>query len=137
MKLFLLLSVFCLMFFGVFALPKTNYQVVKIDDTNGLPDKNVNDFIFDKFGFLWVTTDGSIVRYAYKNSLIFNHHTNPKINSDNFRDLLLIDSTIWTFSGGDLYGIDIVDMDLQQKSLDRKYGSITSFILCPDAVSLI
>jgi len=137
MKIFLLLSVFCLMFFGVFALPKTNYQVVKIDDTNGLPDKNVNDFIFDKFGFLWVTTDGNIVRYAYKNSVIFNHHTNPKINSDIFRDLLLIDSTIWTFSGGDLYGIDIVDMDLQQKSLDRKYGSITSFILCPDAVSLM
>ncbi len=137
MKNFLLLFVMCLMIFGLFALPKANYQVAKIDDTNGLPDKNVNDFIFDKFGFLWVTTDGNIVRYANKNSVIFNHHTNPKINSDNFRELLLIDSSIWTFSGRDLYGIDIVNMDLEQKSLDRKYGSITSFILCPDAVSLM
>ena len=120
MKKFLLLFVMCLMIFAVFALPKANYQVAKIDDTNGLPDKNVNDFIFDKFGFLWVTTDGNIVRYANKNSVIFNHHTNPKINSDNFRELLLIDSSIWTFSGRDLYGIDIVNMDLEQKSLDRK-----------------
>ena len=137
MKKLLLLLVMCLMIFGVSALPKNRYQVSIIDDANGLPDKNVSDFVFDQFGFLWVTTEGNIVRYAYKNSVIFNHHTNPKINSDNFRDLLLIDSTVWTFSGGDLYGIDIVSMDLQQKSLDRKYGLITSFILCPDAVSMM
>ena len=128
MKRLLLLLVMCLMIFGVSALPKNRYQVSIIDDANGLPDKNISDFVFDQFGFLWLTTEGNIVRYAYKNSVILNHHTNPQINSDNFRDLLLIDSTIWTFSAGDLYGIDIVSMDLKKKSLDRKYGNITSFV---------
>ena len=137
MKKLLLLLVMCLMIFGVCALPKNRYQASIIDDANGLPDKNISDFVFDKFGFLWVTTEGNIVRYAYKNSVIFNHRTNPKINSDNFRDLLLIDSTLWTFSAGDLYGIDIVSMDLKKKSLDRKYGNITSFVHCPDGLSLM
>ena len=137
MKRLLLLLVMCLMIFGVSALPKNRYQVSIIDDANGLPDKNISDFVFDQFGFLWLTTEGNIVRYAYKNSVILNHHTNPQINSDNFRDLLLIDSTIWTFSAGDLYGIDIVSMDLKKKSLDRKYGNITSFVQCPDEISMM
>ncbi|MGD1317755.1 sensor histidine kinase [Chryseobacterium sp. 2R14A] len=51
----------------------------------GLPQNSITDIAKDKFGFIWLATNGGIVRYDGANFLLYN---NFKINNLSFADFL-------------------------------------------------
>lgn len=51
----------------------------------GLPQNSIKDIIKDKDGFIWLSTDGGILRYDGANFLLYNDF---KINNFSFKDFL-------------------------------------------------
>lgn len=51
----------------------------------GLPQNSIKDIIKDKYGFIWLSTDGGILRYDGTSFLLFNDF---KIGSLSFKDFL-------------------------------------------------
>lgn len=51
----------------------------------GLPQNSIKDITKDKYGFIWLSTDGGVIRYDGKNFLIYN---NLKIRTLNFKEFL-------------------------------------------------
>ncbi|SDR03638.1 Signal transduction histidine kinase [Chryseobacterium soldanellicola] len=51
----------------------------------GLPQNSIKDIIKDQYGFIWLSTDGGIVRYDGKSFLLHNEF---KISSLSFKDFL-------------------------------------------------
>lgn len=51
---------------------------------NGLPQNGVKDIIKDRYGFLWLSTDGGIVRYDGKNLIPFNNINTKNLSFENF-----------------------------------------------------
>jgi signal transduction histidine kinase len=52
----------------------------------GLPQNSVKDIAKDKYGFIWLSTDGGIVRFDGVNFILYN---NFKISSSSFNDFLV------------------------------------------------
>lgn len=74
----LLLS-FCLCHFLLFF--GQQYSSFWYNTDNGLPQNSIKDIIKDKYGFIWLSTDGGIVRYDGKNFLTYK---NLKLSNFNF-----------------------------------------------------
>lgn len=54
--------------------------------TEGLPQNSIKDIAKDKFGFIWLATDGGIVRFDGANFILYNDF---KISSLSFNDFLI------------------------------------------------
>ena len=54
--------------------------------SEGLPQNSVKDIAKDKFGFIWLSTDGGIVRFDGANFILYN---NFKISNLSFNDFLI------------------------------------------------
>lgn len=50
----------------------------------GLPQNGVKDIIKDKYGFIWLATDGDLVRYDGRQFLLFNNFKIKNLNFGNF-----------------------------------------------------
>lgn len=56
---------------------------------DGLPQNSIKDITKDKYGFIWLSTDGGIVRYDGNSFLTYN---NLKTKTSNFKDFLNLDN---------------------------------------------
>ena len=74
--LFLLLIIFVNK--PIQSFSQNNYFIQHFDSENGLPTNGVRQFALDsQTQFLWIATEGGLVRYDGSNFKTFNHKTNP------------------------------------------------------------
>ncbi len=60
------------------SLSQNNYYLQHFDSENGLPNNGVRQFALDTLTqFLWIATEGGLVRYDGNNFKTFNHKTYP------------------------------------------------------------
>jgi signal transduction histidine kinase len=95
----------------------------------GLPQNSIKDIIKDKYGFIWLSTDGGILRYDGKSFLLFNDF---KIGSLSFKDFLGYgkDGEIICFNNGEKEGILISNRTvkvLPDPKLARTYSLTEKF----------
>ncbi|MDQ1162672.1 AraC family chitin signaling transcriptional activator [Chryseobacterium sp. SORGH_AS 447] len=72
-----------LLLFSLFS-PAQNFTSDFYSMDNGLPQNGIKDIIKDRYGFLWLSTDGGIVRYDGKNFIAFNHINTKNLVFENF-----------------------------------------------------
>lgn len=51
---------------------------------NGLPQNSIRSMLLDDNRFLWMTTEGGLVRFDGQNFKVYNHYTEPSILNDRF-----------------------------------------------------
>ena len=69
-------------------LSQNNYFIQHFDSENGLPTNGVRHFAIDSTTqFLWIATEGGLVRYDGNNFKIFNHKTAPSTLTERLLDL--------------------------------------------------
>ena len=70
------------------SLSQNNYFIQHFDSENGLPANGVRHFAIDSITqFLWIATEGGLVRYDGSNFKIFNHKTSPSTLTERLIDL--------------------------------------------------
>ncbi|ANF49109.1 hypothetical protein A0O34_00415 [Chryseobacterium glaciei] len=109
MKLYYVIAVF----FSLF-IQAQNYTSQWYNMDNGLPQNSIKDIVKDKYGFIWLATDGGIMRYDGKNFLL----DSTKISSLSFFDFE-------TFGKDDFFSIN----DLKREGVvisERKIKVFTS-----------
>lgn len=53
------------------------YSVINYNSDNGLPQNSINDMVFDRNGFLWLSTEMGVVRFDGKNFREYNTENTP------------------------------------------------------------
>ena len=67
---------------------------------NGLPQNTVRQVVIDKKGFLWLATQGGIVRFDGSHFKIYNRDNTPLLTSNRIHDIgLLRDSSVYFIDG--------------------------------------
>ena len=75
--IFILLSVI-LINNPLLSISQNNYYIQHFDSENGLPSNGVRQFALDTLSrFLWIATEGGLVRYDGSNFTTFNYKTIP------------------------------------------------------------
>lgn len=80
MKLACIILIFFTLFFSA-----QDYTSQWYGMDQGLPQNSIKDITKDKYGFIWLSTDGGVLRYDGKNFLIYN---NLKTKTLNFKEFL-------------------------------------------------
>jgi len=65
----------------------SRFIIRQYTSAEGLPQNSVKSIALDSSSFVWLTTEGGLVRYDGRNFLTFNHSTMPEINGDRFQSL--------------------------------------------------
>jgi signal transduction histidine kinase len=66
---------------------ENKYITRQFTSAEGLPQNSVKSIAIDSSSFVWLTTEGGLVRYDGRNFLTFNHSTMPEITGDRFQSL--------------------------------------------------
>ena len=80
-----------------------HYKFIRLDIDNGLSDNQVNSFLKDKSGFMWIGTNGGLNRFDGQTFKSFKYApTNPNSIQNNFINKLFEDNNgdIWIGSRG-------------------------------------
>ncbi|MFN5422175.1 MAG: two-component regulator propeller domain-containing protein [bacterium] len=131
---------FLIVFFAtLYAGAQTDYrfQQFVIDQKNGLPSNNVNAIAFDDLGFLWVSTDAGLTRYAGDSSIHFTVNSHPVLESNIFSSLLAKDSVIWASNSGELYKVNTHDLSLVPMGVRGRFGRIGGMISYDDSTLVL
>src|SRR6187401_217668 len=62
-----------------------DFSVFQYTSKNGLPQNSVKSMIMDDNGFLWMTTEGGLVRFDGVNFKVFNHANTAIMKTDRLR----------------------------------------------------
>ncbi|MEO8147321.1 MAG: ATP-binding protein [Bacteroidia bacterium] len=83
------------------------FSVFQYTSKNGLPQNSVKSLILDDNGFLWMTTEGGLVRFDGRNFKTFDRANSPFIITDRLTDIFKNPSNeYFTFDGrGNAYKI--------------------------------
>ena len=74
----------------------SDFNVTHYTSDNGLPQNSVRQVVIDKKGFLWLGTQGGIVRFDGNHFKIYNRDNTPSLTSNRIRDIgLLSDSSVY------------------------------------------
>lgn len=73
---------------SVHAQIKEEYHVIQYTSRNGLPQNSVKSMFMDKNRFLWMTTEGGLVRFDGYDFDIFNTSNIKGLTNDRFRYLI-------------------------------------------------
>jgi len=95
----------------------------------GLPQNSIKDIIKDKYGFIWLSTDGGILRYDGTGFLLYNDF---KIGSLSFKDFLEYGNNegIVCFNNGEKEGVLISNRTvkvLPEEKISRTYSLTKKF----------
>jgi signal transduction histidine kinase len=61
-----------------------NYFIKQFTSRKGLPQNSIRAMVMDQDKFLWLATEGGLVRFDGRHFRLFSHHSNPEINSNRF-----------------------------------------------------
>ena len=113
------------------------FQQFVIDQKNGLPSNNVNAIAYDDLGFLWVSTDAGLTRYAGDSSIHFTVNSHPVLESNFFSSLLAKDSAIWASNSGELYKVNTHDLSFLPMGVRGRFGRIGGMISYDDSTLVL
>ncbi|HMT28038.1 MAG TPA: triple tyrosine motif-containing protein, partial [Bacteroidia bacterium] len=65
-----------------------NFTIKHYSSKNGLPQNSIRSMLMDDNRYLWMTTEGGIVRFDGQFFKIFNHYNTPEILNDRFSSVL-------------------------------------------------
>ncbi|MBL7713152.1 MAG: hypothetical protein JNL13_11825 [Chitinophagaceae bacterium] len=90
---------FCLLFSCLFFIKAataqhtddtTTFTVNHYTDEDGLPQNSIKDIFQDEYGFIWMTTEGGVVRFDGRNFRVFDKSTLSCIRSNRFNIIVRI-----------------------------------------------
>lgn len=83
------------------------WQVRRFTANDGLPQNTVRSLAFDERGYLWMTTEGGLVRYEGQNFMTISRSSGPLVVEDRMRHLLRsADGALYVNDGANsLYGL--------------------------------
>lgn len=127
-----MLKVHCaLLLFTLFLLPafaQRSYYIDHYTSQNGLPQNSITSMEFDKTGYLWLSTEGGIVRFDGTTLQIMDILSNPELRMDRGNKILktlagdvFVQSSVaglLSFEGG----------KMRQLKDDNKWGEISAWI---------
>lgn len=64
---------------------QSSYSINWFTDSDGLPQNSIKDIFFDKYGFVWLSTENGIVRYDGLKFKLFNDENILGINANRIR----------------------------------------------------
>ena len=111
-------ATFCLFLvsFFSFAEPRIQNPVFQTLSTkNGLPQDVVNDIVIDKEGFVWIATDGGIVRWDGVQTTIIDNSDSLFSNSSISKLTVHEDSALYV----SVYGRGIFKVDLDTRAISQ------------------
>ncbi|MFN6114923.1 MAG: two-component regulator propeller domain-containing protein, partial [Flavobacteriales bacterium] len=71
------------------ATAQQGWSVQQFTAENGLPQNSVASLAFDSSGYLWITTEGGLVRYDGRSMRVFSTRTDTVLRDDRMRYLLM------------------------------------------------
>lgn len=71
------------------ATAQQGWSVEQFTAENGLPQNSVGSLAFDSSGYLWITTEGGLVRYDGRSMRVFSTRTDTVLRDDRMRYLLM------------------------------------------------
>jgi ligand-binding sensor domain-containing protein/signal transduction histidine kinase len=83
-RLLLVSGLYCVAAHGTApqAQPTRNFGQQSWSTENGLPQNSVHQILQTKDGYLWIATEGGVVRFNGTSFKVFNHETDPAFTSD-------------------------------------------------------
>src|SRR5690349_21528413 len=87
-RLFCFIFLFSLHSLFVNAQASDGYTVKRFTSKNGLPQNSILSMVMDKNRYLWITTEGGLVRFDGQQFRVYNHFNNPEIINDRFRNII-------------------------------------------------
>lgn len=118
-----LLFYFCISY--TFGQSINSYQTVKIDAGNSFIRNDIKDGVKDSKGFLWIATSNGIIRYAGKESVVFNTINTPIITNPVFDRLIIVGSTLYATAAGEIFSIDIHTLKISSLGFNNEFGAIS------------
>ena len=73
--------------FGQLPAP-IEYSVKRYSSKNGLPQNSIKSMVMDDSRYLWMSTEGGLVRFDGQHFITYNHHNHPGIGNDRFMSIL-------------------------------------------------
>ncbi len=70
-----------------------SYHINNYTSKQGLPQNSVRSLVFDTRGFLWMATEGGIVRFDGQNFRVINTNDHPPIKNQRFSHALALNDT--------------------------------------------
>lgn len=64
------------------------YTIYRFTSHNGLPQNSIKSIVMDDLRFIWMTTEGGLVRYDGQKFNVYNKNNHPDIGNDRFRWIL-------------------------------------------------
>src|SRR5215204_1724402 len=68
------------------ASAQDSYLIRHFTSAEGLPQNSVKSIAIDSASFIWLTTEGGLVRYDGRDFKVYNHTSTPEINGDRFQE---------------------------------------------------
>jgi ligand-binding sensor domain-containing protein len=111
-------ATFCLLLVSVlsFAEPRLQNPVFQpLSTKNGLPQDVVNDIVIDKEGFVWIATDGGVVRWDGVQTTIIDNSDSLFSNSSIWKLTVQEDKALFV----SVYGRGIYRVDLETQAISQ------------------
>ena len=111
-------ATFCLLLvsFLSFAEPRIQNPVFQpLSTKNGLPQDVVNDIVIDKEGFVWIATDGGVVRWDGVQTTIIDNSDSLFSNSSIWKLTVQKDKALFV----SVYGRGIYRVDLETQAISQ------------------
>lgn len=85
----ILILLFCIAYSAIGQTPAaTEYTVKRFSSKNGLPQNSIKSMVMDESRYLWMSTEGGLVRFDGQHFITYNHHNHPGIGNDRFMSIL-------------------------------------------------
>src|SRR5688572_11032096 len=139
LKAFFISSILIMMFFGAHSQSEFSYSLKHYTSKNGLPQNSIRSMLMDDDRYLWMTTEGGLVRFDGQHFKIYNHFNLPEIKNDRFRSIIkTYDGKILaTDLAGALFGINSGKIELLRQGDPIKPPNRLYFGGVPDAEFMI
>ncbi len=90
MRLTKIVSLLCILLLPRIAFSQSTdgYTINHFTSKNGLPQNSIRSMVLDDNRFLWMTTEGGLVRFDGQNFKVYNHYSDPSILNDRFASVV-------------------------------------------------
>ncbi len=82
------LLIFLLATYPAISQDSSEFTIHHYTSKNGLPQNSIRSMLMDNDRFLWMTTEGGLVRFDGQFFMVYNHSNTPEIQNDRFLSVI-------------------------------------------------
>lgn len=121
--------ILCLLFLTRFAIGQSSdgFTIKHYTSKNGLPQNSIRSMILDDKRFLWMTTEGGLVRFDGQYFKVYTHYNEPEIMNDRFAAVIKsMDGHYYTYEqASNIFEIKNGGINIVQKGDRSKQPAVT------------